>query len=114
MIQEKEVLYHVVLFKLHQDAPAGMKKRAFELYQQLKEDTGGDEAGVLYFELKENMDLRKGVEWVELAVFRNNDALQAFRKHPAHTTVADIMSQIGDWFVGDFMSPAMRLDLRAL
>ena len=114
MIQEKEVLYHVVLFKLHPDAPEDMKKRAFELYQQLKGDTGGDEAGVLYLELKENMDLRKGVQWVQLAVFRNNDALQAFRKHPAHMAVADIMSKISDWFVGDFMSPAMQLERSAL
>ncbi len=110
MNQDSNVLYHVVLFKLHPGAPEDKKKEVFKLFQRLKEDVGGEKAGLLSFELKENMDMRKGLDWVELGVFRDNDALQAFRVHPRHKAITDILCIISDWSVGDFMAPILQLN----
>lgn len=52
-----------------------------------------------------NLDLRKKVHLVEIAMFKDNEALQAFRVHPKHRELTDMLSKVADWQVGDLNLP---------
>lgn len=107
--QPTEVLYHTVLISVRPDAPVEQALLAYHYYQTLAADCGGEAAGILYFALQGNLDQRKGVTWTQIAVFRDNAALQAFRVHSAHTRITDILRNIADWKVGDYLGPPMKL-----
>ena len=98
-------LWHVVLISFHPNAPKKWCEEVYNRYQTLAADCGGREAGIIFFKVEQNLDLRKGVHLVEIAVFRDNEALQQFRVHPKHKELTDILCKIADWQVGDIVSP---------
>lgn len=95
-------LHHVVLISFKPEATDEQRQEIYDRYQTMDTDCGGQEAGILFWKVEHNLDLRKGVHLVESAIFTDNDALQAFRQHPAHTALTRVLSQIADWQVGDF------------
>lgn len=95
----------MVLISFKEGTPEETRKEVYDLYQTLAEDCGGKEAGILYFKVDYNLDLRKNVHLVEFAIFRDNEALQAFRVHPGHSKVTNLLREVADWKVGDFMAP---------
>ena len=100
------VLWHVVLISFRPEASEEVRQSVYDAYQVLAEKCGGEEAGIRSFAVERNLDLRKGVHLVELAVFRDDAALQAFRAHPEHTQITDVLRKIADWQVGDFTHPS--------
>lgn len=94
-------LCHVVLISFNPYTPELVRKDIYDRYRTLAVDCGGENAGILFFAVEHNLDLRKGVHLVEVAIFRDNDALQAFRVHPKHKELADILCKVADWQVGD-------------
>ena len=98
---EKGVLWHVVLISFREGVPEAKRREIFDRYQTLAEDCGGENAGILLWRVGWNLDLRKKVHLVEIAIFENDAALQAFRKHPKHTELTVILREIADWWVGD-------------
>jgi 23S rRNA A2030 N6-methylase RlmJ len=97
-------LCHVVLISFkpfNPDATDWMRKDVYDRYQTIAEECGGVDAGILFFAVERNLDLRKGVDLVEVALFRDNDALQAFRVHPKHQELTDVLRQCANWQVGD-------------
>lgn len=98
-------LWHVVLTSFRPDVPESTKQDIYNRYQTLAEDCGGKEAGIIFWRVDHNLDLRKNVHLVEIAIFRDNAALQSFRQHPKHQEITNILREIADWQVGDIMSP---------
>ena len=98
-----KVLFHLVLISFLPEASEEKREEIFNRYQTIDKDVGGTEAGVLYWRTARNLDLRKNVHLVELAIFRDDAALQAFRNHPKHKELTDILRDIADWQVGDYM-----------
>lgn len=98
-------LWHVVLISFRPETSEQERAKMYNQFQSLALDCGGKKAGVLFFTVARNLDLRKNVHLVEVAVFRDSDALQAFRTHPKHKELTDILSKIADWQVGDFHRP---------
>ena len=97
------MLLHAVLFSLKEGVSEDTKQRVLEMSRSLQESCGGTSAGILFLRYDKNLDLRKKVDWVEFAVFTDNDALQRFRNHPVHKEFANEMSKIADWKVGDLL-----------
>ncbi len=97
----RDVLWHVVLISFHSNEPEAVREEVYKRYQTLGEDCGGEKAGILLFKVEHNLDLRKNVHLVEIAVFRSNEDLQQFRAHPKHQEITDILATIADWQVGD-------------
>jgi hypothetical protein len=95
------VLWHIVLISFKKEASQAVQQEVYDWYQTLAEDCGVKEAGILLFKVEHNLDLRKGVHLVVIAMFRDNDALQAFRVHPKHKELTDVLCQCADWQVGD-------------
>lgn len=104
------MLWHVVLISFRLDASELLKHEVFYRYQTLDKDCGGEEAGILLWLVRENLDQRikavgrlegSKVDLVEISIFRDNDALQAFRNHPKHKELTNITREIADWMVGD-------------
>ncbi|MBI2099157.1 Dabb family protein [Candidatus Uhrbacteria bacterium] len=94
-------LWHICLISFHQDAPESVRREIYDRYQTLDADCGGAGAGILFWKVAWNLDLRKNIHLVEISVFTNNDALQRFRRHPKHMELTDILREIADWQVGD-------------
>jgi hypothetical protein len=91
------------LISFKSTTPEEVKQDVYDRYQRINEECGGKEAGILYWNVSHNLDLRKGVHLVELGVFTDNDALQKFRVHPKHKELTELLCQIADWQVGDFV-----------
>lgn len=96
-----EKLWHVVLLSFRSETPESVREDVYRRYQTLQEDCGGATAGILFFNVQKNLDLRKQVHLVEIAVFRDEAALQAFRAHPKHQELTNILRRAADWQVGD-------------
>ena len=98
-------LLHVALISFRENTSEDTKRTIQAMYATLAEDCGGIEAGILSFKIGPNQDLRRkvGYVWdlVEVAVFRDDEALQAFRNHPKHKAITDVLSTCADWVVGD-------------
>lgn len=97
----RAALVHVVLIAFRETASAEDRRSALAIYQTLGENCGGADAGILYWRVSENLDQRKGWHLVEFSVFSDQEALQCFRRHPAHVAVTDRFRNIVDWAVGD-------------
>lgn len=100
---EQGKLWHVVLISFRPGIPETMKQNVYSLYQTLGEDCGGKEAGIILWKVNWNLDLRKNVHLVEIAVFENDAAYQAFKTHLKHKELADIVSRVADWQVGNIL-----------
>ena len=98
-------LFHVVLISFQESVQETSREEVYNRYQTLAVDCGGREAGIIFFKVEKNLDPRKGAHLVEIAVFRDNEALQQFRVHPKHKELTEILCRIADWQVGDITSP---------
>ena len=101
------VLHHVVLISFGTNVSEATRQKIYDMYQSLGSDCGGKEAGVLFFHVGKNLDTRKNIHLVEVAMYRDNAALQAFRVHPNHKMLTDILCADPDtkWWVGDSIGP---------
>lgn len=102
---DDKVLWHAVLISFYPSVPEAVRREVYERYQTLGEDCGGRDAGILFWQVGWNLDQRKQVQLVEFAIFRDDGALQAFRAHPKHSELTDILCEVADWQVGDLMVP---------
>ena len=102
-------LVHTAVISFREGTPDETKQTVYDMYQTLAEDCGGADAGIFEWKIGWNRDRRVklGRTWdlVEFVVFRDDAALQAFRAHPKHTAVTDILRECADWVVGDMESP---------
>jgi hypothetical protein len=100
------LLWHTVLISFRDTTTEAVKRDVYERYQTLDHDCGGRDAGILFWRVDWNLDLRKNVHLVEFAIFRDDAALQAFRAHAKHREITDISSKAADWQVGDLLVPS--------
>ncbi len=98
-------LLHTAHISFYEGTPEETRQHIFQMYQTLAEDCGGADAGILFWRTGWNRDLREklGKVWhiAETAIFLDDDALQAFRVHPAHVALTTILRECADWTVGD-------------
>jgi hypothetical protein len=102
--RQASVLVHVVFISFRAEAKPEQYAQILTDYQDLGERCGGRAAGILFWQVDRNLDQRKNWHLVELAVFRDDAALQRFRAHPAHTKLPSVLREIADWAVGDINS----------
>ena len=100
-MEEEKVLWHVVLISFRPHILESVRQEIYDSYQRIAKECGSEEAGILFFNVEKNLDPRKNIHLVEIAVFRDNAALQAFRTHPRHTQLTNVLKEIADWWVGD-------------
>ncbi len=100
----KDVQVHIALIKFRNDVPEEQRAQILRLYSTIAEDCGGKDAGIRLFEVKQNLDDRKGWHLVEFSIFTGPEAVEAFRVHPKHRELTDILREIADWAVGDITS----------
>lgn len=92
---------HVVLIRFNDDASSEDRDRICQMYQEIAERCGGVEAGILEFVAKPSIDQRK-CHLVEVALFRDREALELFRVHPEHHKLTDLLKTVASWWVGNF------------
>lgn len=106
------MLWHVVLISFKPGISEEKKQEVYDRYQALNEDCGNRKAGILFWRVERNLDLRKGDDLVEIAIFRNWEARETFRAHPKHTELTDILREVADWRLGNI--PLNQTDARWL
>lgn len=90
---------HIVLFRVFDDVSDARVSQAMASLAHLS-----SLPGVLEWRVELSLDSRKGRVIVEDATFADADAFEAFRRHPDHLRVAEAMSEIADWWNGDYLS----------
>ena len=93
-------LVHSVLVSFRDNASQEQRDQIVSQYRALGETCGGIKAGILFWQAGLNLDQRKNWHVVQFSIFRDNDALQRFRSHPAHAKLSEVMRPIGNWVVG--------------
>jgi len=107
MPRSQTILRYIVLISFKPGVLSDIREKVYRHYQTLGEKCGGKKAGILDWRVEHNLDLRKGVHLVEVAVFKNNKSLQTYRRHPAHVDfVENLVRHVADWQVGALYEPA--------
>ena len=103
-------IWHVVLIKFHDHVEPSVREDMLKRYEAMGERCGGAAAGILYWRIGWNLDKRKNIHFVEVALFKDQAALKAFSVHPAHKENGEILRNLADWQVGDIEHLGGRLD----
>ena len=98
--RDDKTIFLINLISFHEHASEETRTVAREACERLGEECGGKKAGILLWNVAPNLDLRKNVHLVEVALFESDDALQAFRNHPAHMKFAAVLRGAADWKIG--------------
>jgi len=98
-------VWHVATVTFRQDTSSEKRGEILTRMQNLGKDCGGTEAGILIFEAGENVDKRRKVDLVEISLFKDRAAFEAFRVHPTHRAFADDLKLLADWTIGDIERP---------
>ncbi|WP_036840889.1 Dabb family protein [Pleomorphomonas oryzae] len=96
-----KLLVHVVLISFRDGTPADIRRRFLEHHQSLGARCGGLAAGIVYWQVSENLDQRKAWHAVQFSLFRDRAALSRFSQHPEHIKAGEELREIADWVVGD-------------
>jgi len=94
-----EKLRHIVLFTL-KSTDEEICAQAIQVLNTINVDPSN---GLLEWNIKKSLDTRKGVIIVENALFQNREAFDLFRASDAHIKLGQVMSQISDWIIGDYL-----------
>lgn len=89
---------HIVLFRVHDDVSDGRATAAVRRLRSL-----AVLPGVLSWRIEQSLDTRKGRLIVEDASFADREAFESFRADTRHAVVAAMMSEISDWWIGDYI-----------
>ena len=89
---------HIVLFRVRDDVSDSDVLSAIEALRRL------DSApGVMEWTIELSLDTRKGRIIVEDGTFADEEAFAAWRDGEQHRSVAHLMAQLADWWVGDWV-----------
>lgn len=94
-------LHHVVLITFLPTASQEIKDEIADRYATLGEDCGGEKAGILFWSAKPNMDTRKNIHLIEVAIFKDKPSYENFKNHQKHKEVVELLKTSADWMVGD-------------
>ncbi len=102
-------LWHITFISFKKDTADSLRKEFHLRLKRLGEDCGGLEAGIIYWSVKKNTDLRKGVHLVLISIFENAEALEKYKQHPKHKEFSNLLRDIADWQVGDIWNECPRV-----
>lgn len=88
---------HIVLFRVHDDVSDDRVTAALEELRSL-----AVLPSVASWRVELSLDARKGRVIVEDATFSDAAAFERFRRDERHLAVGDTMSEIADWWNGDY------------
>ncbi|MGZ0069645.1 Dabb family protein [Microbacterium arborescens] len=88
---------HIVLFRIHDEVSDERVTEAIDALRSL-----AVLPGIQSWRIAHSVDARKGHALVEDATLTDRSSFEVFRAHPTHEAVAQQMSEITDWWVGDY------------
>jgi hypothetical protein len=91
------VFRHIVLFRVHDDVAEARVVLALDALSSL-----GALPGVVGWRVERSLDRRKGRVIVEDGTFIDRRSFEQFRVNPRHVVAAATMSDIADWWNGDY------------
>ena len=100
----KTYLFHVILFSFLENVDEKFKKEILARFATLGDDCGGITAGIMFFKAQENLDTRKKIDIVEIAIFKDDASFQNFKQHSKHVELVELLKVSTNWVVGDIYS----------
>jgi hypothetical protein len=91
---------HIVLFKIKDEVSEADFNKALQLLQ----DLGTDNEEILMWKVVQSVDSRKGRIIIEDSEFVSEEAFQRFRADEKHAKAVELMREIADWLVGDYLT----------
>ena len=88
---------HIVLFRIHDHVTDDYIEAVIDTLQSFQLFPG-----VVAWTTTRSLDTRKGRVVVEDATFESREAFERFRVDPAHKSAAKTMSEVSDWWTGDY------------
>ena len=98
---KRDYLFHTILFSFLPETSQEIKQEIISRFSTLGEDCGGKKEGILFFSAKENLDTRKNIHLVEIAIFDSESSFKKFKEHQKHKEIVEILKNSTDWYVGD-------------
>lgn len=92
-------LRHIVFYSMKEDVEQSEINKAIKKLNSI----GARVDGAKSWNVKRSMDSRKGTILIENCVFENVETFEEFRKSKEHKEIADYMSKVADWSVGDYL-----------
>jgi hypothetical protein len=90
---------HIVLFRVRDDVTGPELSAAIDALRGLETVSDAE-----LWRVELSNDTRKGRVIIEDATFASELALVRFLALPEHHAAAEVMSQISDWWVGDYLA----------
>lgn len=103
-LARNKLVVHVVLISFRDEVPEETRRQFLARHQTLGTRCGGPAAGIVHWQVGENLDQRKNWHVVQLSVFQDREALRRFAAHPEHIKAGEELRHIADWAVGDLES----------
>jgi hypothetical protein len=105
------MFYHAVLISFQLETSEKDRERVFQLLRDLGKRTS-QEYGVTYWSVERNLDTRpraivggRTIDVVEVGIFTSEENFKRWRTSPEHLEVAQEMSAVMDWVIGDVNWP---------
>ncbi len=95
--------WHIVFISFRSDIPEEVRRNVIEQNKALGEKCGSFESGIITWKVIENLDQRKGVHFIQIGMFTSKESFEAFRAHPEHKVFGEVLREVADWTVGDFI-----------
>ena len=104
---QRNKIWHTVFIKFRDGVSGDQKRDIFERYQRIAQKPGREAAGVIFFHADWSIDTRGGVDLIEIAVFEDERAREAFKSGPELVELVEMLRSIADWRIGDMDLPAI-------
>lgn len=103
-MNKEKYLYHVILISFLPESDNLVREKITKMYSTLGSDCGGHAAGIIFWSVQPNLDLRKNIHLVEVAIFKDQESFDKFKKHPKHIEVVELLKSNANWTVGDLLA----------
>ena len=89
-------LWHITFISFKEYTSEDAREKIFQDLQEMAENCGGNKAGILYWQVGKNLDLRKGVHLLVISVFDSQEALEKYKGHAAHERMTSALRLAAD------------------
>jgi len=94
--------HHIILFRIKDGVSDDVHQKALIALRKL----GQGHPGLETWQVHESIDTRKGQILIQEGVFATEEDFKRFQDSEIHAEVGNIMKEIADWWIGDYLAPS--------
>ena len=91
--------HHIILFRIKDNVSENTRQNALNQLGKL----GHGHSGLETWHIHESLDTRKGHILIQEGVFTTEEDFKQFQNTKLHLEVGNVMKEIADWWIGDYI-----------